>query len=134
MTDRSTCSLPTPLPPPLPNPEVAESHERLRHPLALFAVAALIGVVIAVAGGVPIGFLAAESAMNDCSPSDGWCGLGAALTGIFVGFLVGVIAYVVAGVAIVRRCRQAGRRATHIAAHIAAPLGFALLAGLAANL
>jgi hypothetical protein len=113
---------------------VADSHERLRHPLALFAVAALVGVTIAFASGVPIGFLAAESALNDCSPGDGWCGLGAALAGIFVGLLVGVIAYVVAGVAIVRRCRQAGRRAGHIAAHIAAPLGFAVLAGFTANL
>lgn len=134
MTDRSTCSLPNSPPPPPPDSEVAESDERLRHPLALFAVAALVGVMIAVAGGVPIGFLASQSALNDCSPSDGWCDLGAALTGIFAGLLVGVIAYVVAGVAIVRRYRQTGRRAAHIAAHIAAPLGFVVLAGLITNL
>ena len=134
MTDRSTCSLPVPPPPAGPDSEVAEAHERLRHPLALFAVAALVGIMIAVAGGVPIGFLAAESAMNDCSPSDGWCGLGAALAGMFFGLLVGVTGYVIAGVATIRRCREAGRRAGHIAAHIAAPFGFAVLAALAANL
>jgi len=134
MTDPSTCSFPVPPPPADPDSEVAASDERLRHPLALFTVAALVGIMIAVAGGVPIGFLAAESAMNDCSPSYGWCGLGAAIAGMFFGLLVGVIGYVIAGVAIIRRCREVGRRAVHIAAHIAAPLGLAMLATLTANL
>lgn len=134
MTDRSVSSPPAPPIPSWPAPAVGGSPERLHHPLALFVVAAIIGLGAAVATGLPTGLLAAEAAMNDCSPSDGWCGLGAALMGLLVGGLVGIVTYVGAGVAVVRRCRSVGRRAGHIAAHIVSPALFVVLAGLLSEL
>ena len=127
---------PTTLPPPpesmpAPHPTVEDPPTgpiRFRHPVALFAVAAGIATVIAIAIGTGVGFVAFSSSAASCSPSDGWCGLGAALLGLFVGGAAGLIAYVAAGIVVIRRSRPAGRRSAHIAAHIAFPpaFGFAL--------
>jgi hypothetical protein len=89
---------------------------------------------VALAIGFPVGALVAGAAMNDCSPSDGWCGLGAVLAGALFGGLAGLVAYVGTGVAVVRRCRSAGRRTGHIAAHTVSPFLLLVLLGVTSNL
>ena len=80
------------------------------------------------------GALVAAEAADDCSPSDSWCELGAAISGLLVGGLIGLVVYVATGLGIVRRCRPAGSRAGHIAAHIVSPVLLLVLAGLIAEL
>jgi NhaP-type Na+/H+ or K+/H+ antiporter len=103
---------------------------RLSSPAALFAVAALLGLTAGLVIGLGVGYAAGASAQSDCSASDGWCSLGAALVGLFVGTAAGVIAYVAAGVATVLHFRPSGRRARHVVAHLALP--FAAVAVLSA--
>ncbi len=124
----------TPLPPPTPRAEAAPSPDRLAHPLALVGVAALVSSVVALVTGIPLGALTAVAAANDCSPSEMWCDLGAALLGGAVGAAAAGVAYVTSGVVIVRRCRPAGRRAGYIVAHLAVPVVLIALASLLAGL
>jgi hypothetical protein len=134
MTDQPTFSPPaTPFPPP-PPPTVESTPGRLGHPVALFVVAVIAGLGAALATGIPAGFLAAQVAANDCSPSDPWCGLGAALAGLFIGGLVALGSYIVAGVTVIRNCRSAGRRAAHVVSHLVSPLLLILLAIIAGSL
>ncbi len=138
MTNRAST---TPTPPPLPPPPQPTGDpvsggfaDRMPGAIGLFALTTFVGLLAALAAGVPIGMLVGAAALDDCSPSDGWCGLGAAIMGFFLGALAGGIAYIAAGVAIVRRFRAAGHRAGQIAAHLVAPVALLLLAGFLAAL
>ena len=73
-------------------------------------------------------------AAAQCSPNDGWCGLGAALLGIAVATLVGAVTYVAAGVVVIRRHRPAGQRAGYVLAHVGAAATILLVALLATGL
>ena len=126
----------TPEPAAFPPPDPTEKLQmepapvRLRHPVALFAAAAGLGLVAAIVAGVGAGGLVMAASSSDCSPSDGWCELGAVVIGALVGVVIGAIAYVVAGVTTVVRCRPAGTRAMPVLAHLAFPV--ALVAFVAA--
>ncbi|NNE11665.1 MAG: hypothetical protein HKN41_05400 [Ilumatobacter sp.] len=116
-----------PLPPPAPDadpmgpPIRFGPRGRLDHPVALFATAVGIASAVSVVLGTLVGWFVMASSEASCSPSDGWCELGAALMGIFLGLTVAAIAYTVAGVVVIRRSRPKGERAPQIAAHIAFP-------------
>jgi hypothetical protein len=100
---------------------------RLTNPYALFAATVAVAGVFALAFGWFFGWAVANAEQNSCAPSDGWCGLGAALAGMFVGGLVGVVTYVAAGVLVIVRCRPRGARAHHILAHLAFPAAAIIL-------
>lgn len=120
----------TGFPPPTPAEAAptATTPSRWRHPVALFAVAAAIGTVAALITGFAAGALVFSLGSNDCSPSDGWCDLGAAVFGLLAGVVVGTIAYVATGVTTIVRSRPSGRRGGHIAAHLVfPPLAFVTL-------
>ena len=123
---------PTVPPPPPPAAEpVASVPTRLRHPAALFFAAFAIGAAAAAIVGVGLGGLVLASASADCPPSDGWCGLGAAIMGLLVGVVTGTVAYIVAGVVTIYRSRPTGRRGQHVLAHIVVPIAtYALLAAI----
>lgn len=97
---------------------------RLRHPAALFATALAIALAVAIALGLGVGFAVMAASASSCTPSDGWCGLGAAIAGLFFGVIAATISYVVAGIVTIRRFRPRGERARHIAAHLAFPITF----------
>ncbi len=119
-----------PPPPPAAKP-VVPAPTTLRHPVALFAVAFVIGSVAAGVVGFGLGGLVLASSSSNCSPSDGWCGLGAAIMGLLVGVVTGAIAYVVAGVVTIFRSRPAGLRGQHILAHLTIPIAaYVILAAI----
>lgn len=125
---------PPPPPPPPPQSPVPPASEHGGEVggsgrIALHVVATGAGFGAAVVGGGLIGWLAAAVMANDCSPSDGWCELGAAIGGALLGLVVAVVAHLVTGVLIISRRRPAGRRAGPIAVHVAIPVVVA--AGLA---
>lgn len=104
---------------------------RIPSPVGLFAAAVAVASAFAGVVGTAVGLLVASSSASSCSPSDGWCGLGAALAGILMGLATATVVYIVAGVVTIRRCRPVGERAAHIAAHIAFPFAtFVLLSML----
>jgi len=124
------------VPRPLPSP-TATSHTGqgpLGHPLALFVVCFGIGLAAAIALGSVAGALSYSTLAADCSPSDGWCELGAALLAVVAGLLVGLVAYLAAGVLAIVRWREHGRRWQPILAHVATPFGLALLWAIASGL
>ncbi len=110
-----------PPPPPPASTPVAPAPTRLRHPVALFAVAFVIGSVAAGVVGFGLGGLVLASSSSNCSPSDAWCGLGAAIMGVLIGAVTGAIAYVVAGVVTIFRSRPPGLRGQHVLAHLTLP-------------
>lgn len=113
----------SPFPPPSTDTAPATPQTvRLHHPAALFALAAGLGGIAALVVGLPTGALVMAAASSDCTQSDGWCELGAAVFGLFAGLAIGAIAYIVTGVMTIARCRPTGRRSTHVLVHIALPL------------
>ena len=100
-------------PPPTPTPTdvPAPTPTRLRHPAALFAAAFALGMTVAGTVGYGIGASVYTQAASNCTPSDGWCDLGAAVLALFVGLAVGAIAYIVVGVVTIFRCRPPVRAA-----------------------
>ena len=98
----------------------------LDRPVALFAVAAGAGILAALLVGLGVGAFVMAASGSECSPSDGWCELGAALLGLLAGLTTGAIAYLVAGVAAITHWRPAGRRSNHVVAHLALPVALAL--------
>ena len=123
---------PTPFPPPpsdahqMVGPERDTKPERFARPVALFAVAAGVSIGIATVLGSAIGWAMSSASASSCTPSDGWCGLGAALVGLAVGVTVGVVAYITSGIITITRHQPPGRRAAHVVAHVAFP--FAMIA------
>lgn len=113
----------TGFPPPTPvePAPTATTPQRWRHPAALFAVAASIGIVAALITGFATGILVFSLGTDDCSPSDGWCDLGAAIFGLIAGLAVGTMAYIAAGVTTIVRSRPTGQRGGYIAAHLVFP-------------
>jgi hypothetical protein len=115
-----------PDPTPAPSSGSGESERpattRFARPGALFAVAALIGVVMASLIGAAVGGLILATSSSDCTPSDGWCELGAALMGLFAGMVAGAGAYIAGGVATIRRYRPSGQRAPYVVAHLSLPV------------
>ncbi len=107
--------------PPSP-PAVARAQ---RHPAAVSLLAASIGLVAGLVFGFGIGRLVV--ATSECTPTDGWCDLGAALGALLFGGLAGVVAYVVAGVITIHRLRPPDERAIPIAIHVAIPPGLVVL-------
>ncbi len=110
-----------PPPPPPAATLVSPAPTRLRHPVALFAVAFVIGSLAAGVVGFGLGGLVLASSSSNCSPSDAWCGLGAAIMGLLIGVVTGAIAYIVAGVVTIFRSRPAGLRGQHVLAHLTLP-------------
>lgn len=104
-----------------PTPTGNEREGQVLGPVALQLIAAGVAAVAATVLGVGVGWLAFAGMSNDCSPSDGWCGLGAALGGALVGLLVAVITYIVVGVLVIVTRREQGRRAVPITIHLAIP-------------
>ena len=134
MTDHSPFPPPTvPTAAPKPESETTKS-DRLPHPVALFVVAGALGALAALVIGGGVGFLSAAMASADCSPSDGWCGLGALVVGVFMGLIAGGIAYIAAGVMTIFRFRRDGRRAGHVLAHLAAPFALVLIGAILAGI
>lgn len=105
-----------------------------RGPVMVVLRAGGIGLVAGLATGFGLGWLAIESAMNSCPPSDGWCSLGANLAGLFLGVVAGGVAYVTAGVVVILRERPKGHRAALIVAHLALPATLWMLATLLTGL
>jgi hypothetical protein len=93
---------------------------RLSRPWVLSIVAATVGIVAGIGLGYVTGWSIESS--TSCSPNDGWCDLGAAVTGVFVGTLVGVIAYVAAGVIVIFRARPKHHRSHPIIIHVLLPI------------
>lgn len=120
------------IPPPPPAAEpVVPVPTRLRHPAALFFAAFAIGAMAAGVVGGGLGALAFHASIDSCSPSDGWCGLGAALIALLVGVVTGTVAYVIAGVVTIFRSRPPGSRGQHVLAHIFIPIAtYVLLAAI----
>lgn len=112
---------PTQVPPPPPTAGADGAPRLLRHPVALFAAAFAIGLAAAGVVGFGLGGLALAGSTADCSPSDTWCGLGAAIIAVLVGVVTGAIAYIVAGVVTIFRSRPAGSRGQHVLAHLTLP-------------
>ncbi len=113
-----------PLPPPthpVTSPS-AGSSGRLRHPAALFALASGLGIGAAIIVGLGAGTLVMESSSSNCSSSDGWCELGAAILGVLIGVAIGAIAYVIVGVMTVVRHRPAGHRSALVIALLTLPV------------
>lgn len=81
-----------------------------------------MGIVAALAVGFSVGALMVAAGSSDCSPSDGWCELGAALVGLLVGAAAGVVAYIVSGVMTIVRCRPDGARSRYVVAHLLLPV------------
>ena len=136
MDDPTTHATTNPPPPPESPVRMADppaERTRFRHPVALFAMAAGIATMIAIAIGTGAGFAAYSSSAASCSARDGWCDLGAIVFGLLAGGAIGLIAYIVAGVVVIRRNRPAGRRSAHIAAHIAVPPAVAVALNLLAE-
>jgi hypothetical protein len=119
----------SPTAPTLPLPAVTRVEEE-RSSIVVALIAAALGIVAGLTIGVGIGWLAIESAASDCSPSDGWCELGAALVGLLFGVASGAVAYVTAGIVTIARSRPTGRRGRLIGAHIAIPPVLFVLAAL----
>lgn len=123
-------------PPPTPSPTTAGTDgvpSRLPHPVALFVVAAAVGMVAALVVGFGVGALVVAAGTSDCSPSDGWCELGAALVGVLVGAAAGTVAYIVGGVMTIVRCRPVSARGRHVVAHLLLPVaGIASASALSA--
>ena len=131
MTGPTTHELPPPHPTDVPacSPtDAADSERPLQNPWALLGVSVVIAGLLAAVIGFAVGALIASSSASSCSPSDGWCELGAVLVGIAAGLAAGAITYVTAGVITIRRHRAKGRRAHAVLAHLAAP--FALFTAL----
>ena len=97
----------------------------------------LITIVVALfaggAVGLAVGYAVASSSAADCTPTDQWCELGAALIGGAIGIGAAVMAYIVVGVVVIRRHRPRGRRADHIAIHLAAPVVVAVVLSILAS-
>lgn len=127
--------LPPPPPPPAnPSVDSVEGTGRLSHPFALFAVAAVIGLMTGLVVGFGVGWLVALTANADCSPHDGWCDLGGLFAGLLIGAATGLVAYVGAGAITIARCRPTGRtRILHILAHLAVIPGLPILLITLAN-
>lgn len=127
----------SPLPPPTPARAASvtgvavsvNGPVRLQNPWALFAAAVAIATAMALAIGFGIGFAVITSTASSCTPTDGWCELGAVLFGLAAGILAGVVTYIAAGVVTISRCRPKGRRSRHVIIHLAFPFG--LYVGLA---
>ncbi len=117
-------TVPPPPPPSVPAPA------RLPHPVALFAVAFGIGAAAALVSGLGVGALVYSMGSSNCSPSDGWCELGAAVLALLAGVVVGAIAYAVAGIVTIFKTRPAGRRGQHVLAHLTIPFATYLLLAL----
>lgn len=111
--------------PPPPSPTQVQSTER-RHPVVVAVLAATTGLVGGVLAGLVIGRLVIAS--YECSPGDGWCGLGAAISGMFLGGVAGIATYVTAGIVAIFHLRPAGDRGLPVAVHLAVPAGLAVLA------
>lgn len=121
-------------PPPVGTEDPVE--EPTTGPVVLQLLAAGIGAVAAAILGSALGGITAMALANDCSPNDGWCGLGAAVGGLMIGLLVAVIAYVVAGVVTIVWRREPGNRAIPIVVHLTIPPAvvlFLLLLGAVAE-
>lgn len=111
-----------------------DASRRLPHPVALFVVAAAVGIVAALAIGFSVGALMVGAGTSDCSPSDGWCELGAAVIGVLIGAAAGTIAYIVGGVMTIVRCRPDGARSRHIIAHLLLPVATLALGSVAGGI
>jgi hypothetical protein len=107
-----------------PVPSTTPSHvsQRLHHPAVLAAAAAALGLVTGALVGAGVAWLVYVAATADCSPSDGWCELGAAAGGLVLGAAAAAIAYLTAGITLIYRHRSSGHRASPILTHIAIPL------------
>ncbi len=116
---------PSPIPPAEPEPTAAAVSE-LRPTRTVFAIAAGLATAIAIGIGLAVGFSVGAASASSCTPSDGWCDLGAAIMGFVAGVAGGVITYIVAGVLTIRRLRPSGHRAGLTGALLAAPLVLAL--------
>ncbi len=115
----------TVVPQPTPSPPTAAATDvpgRLPHPVALFVAAATVGTVAALAVGSGVGVLVVAAGTSDCSPSDGWCALGATVVGVLIGVATGTIAYIVGGVMTIMRCRPASARGRYVVAHLLLPV------------
>ena len=127
-----------PDPTPAPSSGSLESEQpatlRFAHPGALFAVAALIGIVMASLVGAAVGGLVLATSSSDCTPSDGWCELGAALMALFAGMVAGAGAYIAAGVTTILRYRPPGQRAPYVVAHLSLPVAVIAVLSLTATL
>lgn len=104
----------------------ADGSDRSTAPGAVAGLAAVIGIVAGIAIGALVGRIVYGISAGSCAPSDGWCGLGAALFGLGAGVVSGGAAYVVAGVVTIVRTRPAGSRAGLVLFHLALP--FVLIA------
>lgn len=93
----------------------------LRAAWAVFAIAAGLAAALAIGVGIVIGLVVGKASAADCTPSDGWCDLGAAILGLVAGVAAGAITYIVVGVLAIRRLRPNGHRAGPVVAHLAAP-------------
>jgi hypothetical protein len=111
-----------PPPPPATRADVdPRSRHRLQRPLTLLLVAVSVGVGLAIVVGAAVGLLVFAASAGTCSPDDGWCELGAVLTGLVTGGAAAVAAYLATGAAVVCRYRPRGRRAPHITAVVGVP-------------
>ncbi len=97
--------------------------------LITIAVAFLAGGT----AGLAVGYAVASSSAANCTPSEQWCELGAALIGGAIGIVVGVVAYITVGVVLIVRHRPRGRRAGQIAIHLVAPVVVVALAAALQN-
>jgi hypothetical protein len=127
-------AFPPPIPTPTPADVPASTPTRLRHPAALFAAAFALGMTVAGTIGSGIGALVYSQGASNCTPSDGWCELGAAILALLVGLAVGAIAYIVVGVVTIFRYRPPGSRSSHVIGHLVFPFAAFILLGAIGNL
>ncbi len=105
----------------------SESARPLERRWALSLITIAVALFAGGAVGLAVGYAVESSSAANCTPTDQWCELGAALIGGAIGIGAGVVAYIVVGVVVIRRHRPRGRRADHIAIHLAAPVVVAVL-------
>jgi hypothetical protein len=105
----------TPTPP-------SSQRSRLDRPAMLALAAAALGLVTGALAGAGTGWLVYFAASDDCSPSDGWCELGAAAGAVVLGAAAATITYLTSGIALIYRHRKQGHRAGAILTHITIPL------------